>query len=76
MLKLVIFCLAGVIIVPMVLALLSVPVAITLALLPWLLRVAGVVLTVKALLDKPIRWENFTPALGAFLLSAVIKWVL
>ena len=76
MLKLVIFCLAGVIIVPMVLALLSVPVSFTLAMLPWLLRVAGVVLTVKALLDKPIRWENFTPALGAFLLSAVIKWVL
>lgn len=75
MLTLSILCLVGVIVIPVVLAVLSIPFAIIIGLLPWLLRIAGVVLTIKALMDKPVRWENFTPALGAFLLSAVIKWI-
>ena len=44
-------------------------------LLPWLLRVAGVVLLIKALLDKPTRWENFMPAVVAFALSLLIGWI-
>ncbi|SBV91144.1 conserved exported hypothetical protein [uncultured Eubacteriales bacterium] len=75
MLTLSILCLVGVIVIPVVLAVLSIPFAIIIGLLPWLLRIAGVVLAIKALMDKPVRWENFTPALGAFLLSAVIKWI-
>lgn len=75
MLTLSILCLVGVIVIPVVLAVLSIPFAIIIGLLPWLLRIAGVVLTIKALMDKPVRWENFTPALGALLLSAVIKWI-
>lgn len=75
MLLIIILCLAGVVIIPILLAILSVPFAIIIGLLPWLLRIAGVVLVIKALLDKPIRWESFTPALGAFLLSAVIRWI-
>lgn len=75
MLTLSIFCLVGVIVIPVALAVLSIPFAIIIGLLPWLLRIAGVVLTIKALLEKPVRWENFTPALGAFLLSAVIRWI-
>lgn len=75
MLTLSILCLVGVILIPVALALLSIPFAIILAVLPWLLRVAGVVLLVKGFLDKPLRWENFTPALGAFLLSALIRWI-
>lgn len=75
MLTLSILCLVGVIVIPVVLAVLSIPLAIIIGLLPWLLRIAGVVLAIKALMDKPVRWENFTPALGAFLLSAVIKWI-
>lgn len=75
MLTLSILCLVGVIVIPVALAVLSIPFAIIIGLLPWLLRIAGVVLTIKALLEKPVRWENFTPALGAFLLSAVIRWI-
>ena len=47
-----------------------------LGLLPWLLRIAGVVLLVKALFDKPVKWENFMPAIIAFVLSAVLGWIL
>ncbi len=75
MLGIIILCLIGVIVIPVLLAILSVPFAIIIGLLPWLLRIAGVVLAVKALLEKPVRWESFTPALGAFLLSAVIRWI-
>lgn len=75
MLTILLLCIAGVIVIPVLLAVLSVPLAIIMAVLPWLLRVAGVVLLIKGLMDKPIRWENFTPALGAFVLSAVLRWI-
>ncbi len=75
MLTLSILCLVGVIVIPIALTILSIPLAIIIGLLPWLLRIAGVVLTIKALMEKPVRWENFTPALGAFVLSAVIRWI-
>lgn len=75
MITILLLCIGGVVIIPVLLAILSVPFAIIIGLLPWLLRIAGVVLLIKGLMDKPIRWENFTPALGAFLLSAVIRWI-
>lgn len=75
MLTLSILCLVGVIVIPIALTILSIPLAIIIGLLPWLLRIAGVVLVIKALMEKPVRWENFTPALGAFVLSAVIRWI-
>ena len=61
-----IICLAAVILIPVLLLM---------GLLPWLLRVAGVVLLIKALLDKPTRWENFMPAVVAFALSLLIGWI-
>ena len=75
MLAVAVLCLLGVIVIPVLMLVLSIPLAIIIGLLPWLLRVAGVVLLVKALLDKPPRWENFLPALGAFLLSWAIGWI-
>lgn len=75
MITILLLCIAGVVIIPVLLAILAVPFAIIIGLLPWLLRIAGVVLLIKGLVDKPVRWENFTPALGAFLLSAVIRWI-
>ena len=50
-------------------------VMLLMGLLPWLLRIAGVVLLIKALLDKPTRWENFMPAVVAFALSLLIGWI-
>ena len=68
-----IICLAAVILIPVILFLVGLP--FLLGLLPWLLRVAGVVLLIKALLDKPTRWENFMPAVVAFALSLLIGWI-
>ena len=72
-------CLAGVaaisVVVALVLTLIGLPLAILFSLLPWLLRIAGVVLLIKALLDKPTRWENFMPAVVAFALSLLIGWI-
>ena len=65
-----IICLAAVILIPVILFLGGLP-----FLLPWLLRIAGVVLLIKALLDKPTRWENFMPAVVAFALSLLIGWI-
>lgn len=63
-----IICLAAVILIPVILFLVGLPFLLLMGLLPWLLRVAGVVLLIKALLDKPTRWENFMPAVVAFAL--------
>lgn len=58
------------ILIPVILFLVGLPFLLLMGLLPWLLRIAGVVLLIKALLDnKPTRWENFMPAVVAFALS-------
>lgn len=70
-----IICLAAVILIPVILFLVGLPFLLLMGLLPWLLRVAGVVLLIKALLDKPTRWESFMPAVAAFALSLLIGWI-
>ena len=70
-----IICLAAVILIPVILFLVGLPFLLLMGLLPWLLRVAGVVLLIKALLDKPTRWENFMTAVVAFALSLLIGWI-
>ena len=57
-----IICLVAVVAIPVVLLIIGLPLMLLLGLLPWLLRVAGVVLLIKAILDQPTRWENFLPA--------------
>ena len=64
-----IICLAAVILIPVILFLVGLPFLLLMGLLPWLLRIAGVVLLIKALLDKPTRWENFMPAVVATFLA-------
>ena len=75
MITLIVGCFAAMVVLAVVLAILSVPVMIIMALAPWVLAVAGVVLLVKALTEKPMRWENFMPAVVAFLLSGLIRWI-
>ena len=70
-----IICLAAVILIPVILFLVGLPFLLLMGLLPWLLRIAGVVLLIKALLDKPTRWENLMPAVVAFALSLLIGWI-
>lgn len=75
MVTLIVGCTAAIVVLSLILAILSVPVMIIMSLAPWLLAVAGVVLLVKALTEKPMRWENFMPAVVAFLLSGLIRWI-
>ncbi|SCJ00757.1 Uncharacterised protein [uncultured Flavonifractor sp.] len=75
MVTLIVGCTAAIVVLSLILAILSVPVMIILSLAPWALAVAGVVLLVKALTEKPMRWENFMPAVVAFLLSGLIRWI-
>ena len=75
LLSLCLICVAAIILIPVVLLLVGLPFLVLMALLPWLLRIAGVVLLIKALLDKPTRWENFMPAVVAFALSLLIGWI-
>lgn len=76
LLTLVILCVAAVVLIPIILLLIGLPFLLLMGLLPWLLRIAGVVLLIKALLDKPTRGENFIPAIAAFALSVLLKWIL
>ena len=75
MVTLIVGCTAAIVVLALILAILSVPVMIILSLAPWALAVAGVVLLVKALTEKPMRWDNFMPAVVAFLLSGLIRWI-
>ena len=69
-------CLAGVVLIPVVLLLIGLPFLLLMGLVPWLLRIAGVVLLIRALMEQPVRWENFTPAIAAFALSILLGWIL
>ena len=68
-------CLAGVVLIPVVLLLIGLPFLLLLGLVPWPLRIAGVVLLIRALMEQPVRWENFTPAIAAFALSILLGWI-
>ena len=66
---------AVIVVAAVILSLLSVPFLIILGLLPWALTVLGIILLIKALFEKPVRWENFMPAVIAFVLSGVLRWI-
>ena len=68
-------CLAAVVVIPVVLFLVGLPLLLLMGLVPWLLRIAGVVLLIRALMEQPVRWENFTPAIAAFALSILLGWI-
>lgn len=79
LLTLSILCLVGVVVgsvlIGVVLTVVGLPLMILFALLPWFLRLAGVVLLVKGLLDRPFRWESLMPAALAFLASGILNWL-
>ena len=53
-------------------ALLSVPFLVIMALLPWLLRVAAVLLLLRSLMEQPFHLASLAPAAVAFLLSVLL----
>lgn len=69
LLTLSILCLVGVVLFCVIFAIIGLPLMLIFGLLPWVLRAVGVVLLLKALFDKPVRWENFIPAVIAFVLA-------
>jgi len=75
LLMLCVFCLVAGVVLTVVLAIIGLPLMILLGLLPWMLRVAGVVLLLKALFMQPVKGENFVPAVAAFALSVVLGWI-
>jgi len=70
-----VICVVAVILIPIVLTIIGLPLMLLLGLLPWLLRVAGVVLLLKAIFQQPVKWENFLPAVGAFVLAVGLVWI-
>lgn len=64
-------CLLGVALLTGGMLLLSLPLVIILGLFPWLLRVAAVILLIKALL-APLRWTNFIPAAVLLAISLIL----
>ena len=70
-----VICVVAVILLPIVLTIIGLPLMLLLGLLPWLLRVAGVVLLLKAIFQQPVKWENFLPAVGAFVLAVGLGWI-
>lgn len=75
LLMLSVFCLVAGVVLTVVLSLIGLPLMLLLGLLPWLLRIAGVILLLKALFMQPTKGENFIPAVTAFVLSVVLGWV-
>lgn len=55
---------------------LGLPLLMLAAILPRLLVIAGVVLGIKALLDKPMRLESFYPVAACLVMSVVLRWLL
>lgn len=66
-------CLVLILVLFVVMTILSVPFLIIMSILPWLLRLASVVLLIRALLDRPFRWESLIPAAIAFGLSVLLR---
>ena len=65
-------CLVSIPILLVSMVLLSIPFAIIFGLLPWLLRLAAVVLLIRALMEHPFRMESLIPAAIALGLSILL----
>ena len=73
LLALSLLCLASIPVLFVFTLLFSIPLAIVMAFLPWLLRLAAVLLLLRALLDQPFRLESLLPAAVAFGLSLLLR---
>ena len=73
LLTLSILCLIALPVLVLGMMLLSIPFLVIMAVLPWLLRVAAVVLLFRALLDRPFQLSSLIPAAIALLLSMAFR---
>lgn len=73
LLTLSILCLIALPVLILGMMLLSIPFLVIMAVLPWLLRIAAVVLLLRALLDHPFQLSSLIPAAIALLLSMAFR---
>lgn len=66
-------CLISIPVLFVITLLFSIPLAIAMAFLPWLLRLAAVLLLLRALMEQPFRMEALIPAAVAFCLSLLLR---
>lgn len=59
----------------LILGILGLSMAILATIVVWALRIAFIVLLVKAGMERPVKAENFVPAIVALVLSMVIGWI-
>lgn len=59
----------------LILSIMGLSLAILATIVVWALRIAFLVLLVKAGMERPIKAENFVPAIVALVLSMVIGWI-
>ncbi|NCB62816.1 MAG: phage-shock protein [Clostridia bacterium] len=68
-------CLVGGLIALVVLMIVGLPLMLLLGFSPWFLGLVGVILLIKALLEKPMVVQSFYPAAIALISSAVLRWI-
>ena len=73
LLTLSLICLIALPVLVVVMLLFSIPYLIILAILPWLLRFAAVVLLFRALMERPFQLSHLLPAAIAILLSLLLR---
>ncbi len=57
------------------LTLIGLPLMLLVAILPGFLTLAGIILVVKALMDRPVLAENFYPAAACLVMAALLRWI-
>lgn len=73
MLTLSLICIISIPVLMLAMVCFAVPFAIISALLPWLLRLAGVILLVRALMEQPFSLYSLAPAALIFGLSILLR---
>ena len=73
LLTLSLLCLFLILVILVALLLFSIPFAIVMAVLPWLLRIAAIILLLRGLMESPFHWSALAPAGVAFALSVLLR---
>lgn len=73
LLTLSLICIISIPVIVLTMVLLAIPFAIILALLPWFLRLAAVILLIRALMEQPFTFHSLVPAALIFGLSVLLR---
>ncbi|MGE4276114.1 MAG: phage-shock protein [Lawsonibacter sp.] len=73
LLTLSLICFISIPVLMLAMVLFAIPFAIILALLPWFLRLAAVILLIRALMERPFTLNSLVPAALIFGLSVLLR---